>query len=353
MSSNKPADVLPRSSGPDAACGEAARPLRRRQLLLAAVATGLPLAAWHGRPAASVLRWQGVALGAPASLQLHHDDPQRAQAALHDTLAELARLEALFSLTRADSWLSRLNAAGRDDAVPPEAATLLRAALDMAALSQGVFDPSVQPLWQLYFDHFVVQGQVQPPAADRLAQVLARVDWREVLLVDRRVLLKRPGMGLTLNGIAQGYITDRCAAVLRAHGYGQMLVDMGETRAGAAKPDGSAWRIGLADPRAPAQAVHTLAVVDQAVSTSGGYGTVLDAAGRYTHLIHPRSGRTAPPAQSVTVVAPSAMQADALSTTMALLPDHAARTALLQRQPGCRALCIDAQGQVTELQAAA
>jgi thiamine biosynthesis lipoprotein len=96
---------------------------------------------------------------------------------------------------------------------------------------------------------------------------------------------------------------------------------------------------------------HTLSVLDQAVATSGGYGTRLDAAGRYTHLIDPRTGRTAPAFESVTVVAPSATQADALSTALALLPrsDVPARLALLRTQPGCRAICIDNAGQVSEL----
>jgi thiamine biosynthesis lipoprotein len=130
-----------------------------------------------------------------------------------------------------------------------------------------------------------------------------------------------------------------------------MLVDMGEPRALAAKPDGSAWQIGLADPREPGRVRHTLSVLDQAVATSGGYGTRLDAAGRYTHLIDPRTGRTAPAFESVTVVAPSATQADALSTALALLPrsDVPARLALLRTQPGCRAICIDNAGQVSEL----
>jgi thiamine biosynthesis lipoprotein len=97
--------------------------------------------------------------------------------------------------------------------------------------------------------------------------------------------------------------------------------------------------------------VHTLSVLDQAVATSGGYGTRLDAAGLYTHLINPRTGRTAPAFESVTVVASTATQADALSTALALIPrnDEAARLALLRTQSGCRAICIDDAGRVSEL----
>jgi thiamine biosynthesis lipoprotein len=158
-------------------------------------------------------------------------------------------------------------------------------------------------------------------------------------------------MGVTLNSVGQGYITDRCGEVLRAHGFSHVLVDMGEPRAMAAKPDGSAWQIGLADPRDPNRSVHTLSVVDQAVATSGGYGTMLDAAGLYTHLINPHTGRTAPAFESVTVVASTATLADALSTTLALIPnsDVTARLDFLHTQPGCRAICINNAGQVSEL----
>ncbi|MDD2809273.1 FAD:protein FMN transferase [Rhodoferax sp.] len=326
-------------------------PGRRRLMLMAAV---VPLLGWRIQQSAHAapLQWQGIAMGAPASLVLHHGgDSARAQAALTATLAEMARLEAMFSLFRADSLISQLNRSARLDNAPPEFVALLGTALDMAERSGGVFDPTIQPLWSLYFDHFVVGGQTQPPAAGQVAQARALVDWRAVQLDGSSVTLKRPGMGLSLNGVAQGFVTDRCSEVLRSHGFSHMLVDMGEPRAVAAKPDGSAWQIGLADPREPSRALHTLSVFDQAVATSGGYGTRLDAVGLYTHLINPRTGHTAPAFESVTVVAPSATQADAMSTALALIPrsELSVRLALLRTQPGCRAICMDGLGQVSEL----
>jgi thiamine biosynthesis lipoprotein len=324
---------------------------RRRLMIMAAV---LPLAAWRVQQSAEAapLRWQGMALGAPASLVLHHGgDVARAQTALTATLAEVSRLEDMFSLFRADSVLSQLNRTGRVNHAPAEFVALLRTSLDMAALSGGLFDPSIQPLWALYFEHFVVQGNTQPPTAEQIESARALVNWRNVRQVGSEVTLARAGMGLSFNSIGQGFITDRCCEVLRAHGFSQVLVDMGELRAMAAKPDGSAWQIGLADPRDPKRSRHTLSVFDQAVATSGGYGTMLDAAGLYTHLINPHTGRTAPAFESVTVVASTATQANALSTTLALIPSHdvSARLALLRSQPGCRAICIDYSGLVSEL----
>ena len=326
----------------------------RRRLLLVAAAAALPLAAWRLQQSAAPapLSWHGTAMGAPASLVLHHaGDEAGAQAALTAMLAEMERLEALFSLYRADSWLSRLNSEGKVTHAPSEFIALLQAALNMARHSNGMFDPTVQPLWKLYFNHFVVRGQSSAPAADQVTQALSLVGWQGVQVDGATVSLAHAGMGLTLNGIAQGFITDRCSEVLQAHGFNRMLVDMGEPRALAAKPDGSAWHLGLADPREPERALHTVSVINQAVATSGGYGTRLDAAGQYTHLIDPHTGRTAPAAESVTVLAPTATQADALSTALSLIPRNqpAARLALLHTQPGCRAICIDSTGNVSEL----
>jgi len=342
----------PNATANEASTSSLPRKLGRRRLLIAAAL--LPVLAWRSQQSAHAapLRWEGMAMGAPASLVLHHNgDEQRAQAALTATLAELNRLEAMFSLFRADSVLSTLNRSGRVDNAPAEFTELLGTALAMAKLSDGVFDPTVQPLWNLYYEHFVVAGNTQPPAADKVMAAKVLVGWRGVKLSGSSVTLAQADMGLTLNSVGQGFITDRCGEVLRAHGFSQVLVDMGEPRAMAAKPDGSAWQIGLADPREPSRSVHTLSVTDQAVSTSGGYGTKLDAAGLYTHLINPHTALTAPAFESVTVVAPTATQADALSTTLALIPntDVAARLALLHTQPGCRAICINSAGQVSEL----
>ncbi|TAN56008.1 MAG: FAD:protein FMN transferase, partial [Rhodospirillales bacterium] len=164
------------------------------------------------------------------------------------------------------------------------------------------------------------------------------------------VAFMRPGMGLTLNSGAQGYITDRVADVLKGHGFSQMLVDMGEPRALSAKPDGSAWRIGIANPANPSQALTEIEVVDKCVSTSGGYGTLFDDAGKFTHLIDPRTGATAPALLGVSVVASKAAVADGLSAAM-LLSDPAKRQSLLRAAGGEMALFVTPEGVVSKVEA--
>jgi FAD:protein FMN transferase len=291
---------------------------RRRFIRIAAAAAGMPLLG-AASAATPVHVWRGVALGAMASLQLAHEDGRAARALIERCTAEIARLEAIFSLFRRESAISRLNASGALDHPPIELVTLLSRAAHISEATGGVFDVTVQPLWQRYADHFAAPDA--DPRGPRVDDVLALVDWRGVGVEAARIALARPGMAVTLNGIAQGYITDRVAELLRAEGMTSVLVDLGETRALGGHPGGRPWRVGIEDPGARARLAGRLELVDAALATSGGYGTVLDAAGRHTHLLDPRTGTTAPARRSVTVLAREATTADAYATAFALMPD--------------------------------
>lgn len=298
---------------------------RRRFIAIAAAAAGV---GWTRAPAAAqtLHTWRGIALGADASIRLAHPDEHEAQALIEACVAEVARLERIFSLYRPDSALSRLNAAGHLAAPPLELVELLGRAASVSDATGGAFDVTVQPLWQRLADHFAAPGA--DPAGPDLADLLPLVDWRRVVLATETVRLTRPGMAVTLNGIAQGYVTDRVADLLRARGMSRVLVDLGETRALGGHPDGRPWRIGLADPADPLRIAARLPLADRSLATSGGYGTVFDAAGRWNHLIDPRSGRSSPARRSVSVVAAEATVADAASTALSLLPPAEIRAVL-------------------------
>jgi len=326
---------------------------RRRFITLTAAAVGLPIALYYAGASTQLARWEGTALGAPASIQLYHRDAQRAQGAINAALIELQRLENIFSLYQPNSALSTLNRQGFLLEAPHDLWVMTQRALSLAQISDGVYDPTVQPLWQLYFSHFSKQ-QANPagPSEQARQAALALVNWRDVELDthQQRIALARPGMGLTLNAGAQGYITDRIADLLRAHGFDRMLVDMGEPRALSTKPDGSAWRIAIANPANTKQAITTLDVVDECVATSGGYGTVFDDAGRFTHLFNTRNGLTAPALLGVSVIADTGIAADGLSATMLLVPEHQ-RQAVLTAGGGRRAIFVTPEGIMATVEA--
>jgi thiamine biosynthesis lipoprotein len=292
---------------------------RRRFIAIAAAAAGSAALARAGFAAGQLRTWRGVALGAEASIRLTHPDAGEARRLIDACVAEIARLERIFSLYRADSALSRLNADGRLELPPLELVELLGRAASVSEATGGTFDVTVQPLWQRYVAHFATPDA--DPAGPDLTDVLPLVDWRGVHIELTEIALARSGMAVTLNGIAQGYITDRVADLLRAEDMDHVLIDLGEARALGTHPDGRPWRIGLADPADPDRIAAHVPLTDLALATSGGYGTRFEASGRHNHLIDPRTGRSAPAWRSISVLARDATTADAASTALSFLDD--------------------------------
>jgi thiamine biosynthesis lipoprotein len=299
---------------------------RRRVIAILGAVAGLPPLPSGDQPrtATRLYRWQGTALGSPSYILLRHSDREAAERTVAQCIAEIERLEKAFSLYRGDSEIARLNRHGRLEAPSHDLLALLSECQRFSELSGGAFDVTVQPLWNVYAAHFFGSMSPSPtgPEPRAIEQALAIVDWQGVDVTSRRIALARPGMGLTLNGIAQGYLTDRIADILRANGCDRVLADMGrsEIRLVGRRPDGQAWRIGLADPLAPGRVAVTLDLADRCISTSGGYGTKFEATGRYHHLFDPTTGKSAGHYIAVSAVAASTMVADALSTALYVTP---------------------------------
>ncbi|HMO48751.1 MAG TPA: FAD:protein FMN transferase [Rubrivivax sp.] len=303
---------------------------RRRFLSIVAACTATPLA--RAAAAAEPVVWRGTAMGALASMTLLHPDREWARSLMQRCVAEIDRLESVFSLYRTDSALSRLNAAGQLRDPPFELVELLSHSLALARASGGAFDPTVQPLYRLYAAHFGQAGATPagPPAA-AIARARRHVGYAGVEIDADRVRLQRPGMAVTLNGIAQGYVTDRVADQLRAAGLTHLMIDLGELRAHGAGRAGAPWRAAVGDPRSPSHPLLELRLGDAAgalpaLATSAGAGTVFGADPRINHLFDPATGHSANRWLSVSVAAPRATAADGLSTALSVLPiERAAR----------------------------
>ncbi len=286
--------------GGPARMGTPPRPLHRRRFLtITAAALGAPMAA-----AATTVSWRGSALGAVASITLGGTGRAAAAETFAAVAAEVDRLEDIFSLYRPTSALSRLNRDGRIDAPPPELVMLLELCDALHRVTGGAFDPTVQPVWRA-----LAEGR-SPEAAKRA------VGWDGVEVTPKRITLTRPGMALTLNGIAQGEITDRVAALLVARGYRDVLVDMGEIAAGGTRA-GAPWRVDVAAP--DGRVLRRLRLSDRALAVSATAGTVLGPDAMAGHILDPRPGGSGPAHRLVAVSAPRAAVADGLSTGCCLL----------------------------------
>lgn len=303
--------------------------IKRRRLLTVAAAAGLavgvpPLAGARQHPE-SVSVWRGTALGAPASMQLVHADKQWARQTISRCVAKINRLESIFSVYRPDSALSRLNQTGRLEHPPFELLELLSFSLALARQSDGAFDPTVQPLYRLLVDHFSRdQASSQGPESARIRQVLNLIDYRQVEQSSSAIQLHRPGMAITLNGVAQGYITDKVAALLQASGFDSILIDIGEIIGRGQRIDGQPWMAGVALPDQPDQVLFRVALGDgpgqsPALATSSGMGTRFNSTAHYHHLLDPHTGYSAQHHAAVSVAADRAMVADGLSTALSVV----------------------------------
>lgn len=293
---------------------------RRRLIAISAAAAVLPAVA-RARPPARV--WTGQALGARASVRLDHPD---APAIAARALAEIERLESILSLYRADSALSRLNRDGRLAAPPFELLECLSICAAVHRASAGRFDPTVQPLWQLWAE---TAADGRRPDDAQIETVLRRTGWGGVTIGADAITL-RPGMALTLNGVGQGYVADRVALLLEAEGLTDILIDTGEFRALGGQPGGGAWPVKLA-------AGGSVGLRQRALATSAPLGTCFDAQGRDGHILDPRSGRPVRAGwREITVSAPSAALADALTTAACAMPDEAGLRAMIAGFDGAR-----------------
>ncbi len=269
-------------------------------------------------------QWRGVLFGAEAEISLHGVDPEKGQQLTQACFEKMRALEGLFSLYQPDSLLCRLNREGEVRAPAPAFVDLLTQAVAYGAKTEGAFDVTVQALWKLYHQHYVKDELLVSPDKMAIAQALALVDDQSVVIEADRVAFQKPGMAVTLNGIAQGYITDQVADFLRAEGMDQTLVHMGEYRALGGHPEKRPWEIGVRSASEFEEILTSLPIENQALAMSGGYGFTFDPKGKRHHLFHPQTGANQPANQTVCVIAPTATMADALSTACAVLvPEQA------------------------------
>lgn len=296
-----------------------ARPIRRRAVLgacgLAILGGAAGFRALAARRGFSSGSRAGLAFGTTVSLTAAGPDPAELEAALSDGMAALRAVEREASLFRPDSALSRLNRDGRLDEPPQHLRAMLSFALDLAERTGGAFDPTVQPLWPLW-SRAAEQGARPEPAA--LKQCLTRIGWHRVRLSPDRVVLEE-GTAVTLNAVVQGYAVDVVMAALRQRGIADAFVDTGEFGAAGTHPDGSPWRLGIADPRRKGETAAVLDPFTGFAATSGDYNMAFSPDFSDHHIYDPATGYSPKGLAAVTVTAPTGLEADGLSTACMVL----------------------------------
>ncbi len=330
-----------------------ALPRKKRGLLIAllifiAIAAGsVGIAVLsRGSSAKKLFSYQQMLMDTDVSLKIYSCSSGEAGRVKEELFVEMRRLEQLLSYTDVSSDVTKINrAAGKSPVrVSPETAAVIQQSLHYAALTEGVFDPTIAPLleaWGFQGEHY----RVPEPAEIEAAGALVDHSLIESDFAARKIFLPRSGMSLDLGGIAKGYIVDGGLDLLARAGIGHALINAGgDIGILGPKPDGSSWRIGVRHPRRDGDLIAVVSWSQKgAVVTSGDYERFFEEDGvRYHHIIDPHTGYPARTLLSVTVVAPTAVEADALSTALIVMGPQRG-LALVESLPGVEAILVTPQ----------
>lgn len=284
---------------------------------------------WLRSPRTTKVERAASLMGTSVRFTVISDDRELATAAADSALGVMATLDARLSRFRHDSEVGRLNRLGRIDDASDELLNQLDLSARIARLGDGAFDITVLPLLDVY------AGLADPTTAEARATLetaAALVDYRSVRVDGRSVALERPGMRITLDGVAKGYIVDQAVEALRRHGFANVYVEAGGDLMAAGQKTGAApWNIGIRHPRSMSM-IAGVELRDRAIATSGDYMQAYTRDFARHHIIDPRLRGSSPDLASATVIAPDAATADALATTAMALGLQRGR-ALLEDLP--------------------
>jgi FAD:protein FMN transferase len=287
----------------------------------------------------------GPGMGTRVGITVLCDAPSRADDAMGRAFAEMDRLIGIFSRFQSDSALSCLNEAGRLRGPPPELVQVVSRALDYFRITRGVFDISVAPVVDLFRTRLAGSAP-RAPSDLEVVDALRRVGAAGISASRRELRFGRDGMGITVDGIAKGFIVDRMARALERRRVRRYLIDAGgDIRAAGRKEDDQPWTVGVRDPWTADHHPDRIHLMAGAVATSGGYERFFDRDGLQHHIVRADSGRSPTESASVSVLAPTGMAADALATGLFLLPPAEA-LALTETLAGCECLIIDRDGRL-------
>ena len=318
------AGIVARCGSAAASCASAApegqaNPRRRACLRLSlglGAMLGSAASGATGSSATAPLQWRERALlgfGTTLWLRAGHASAARADAGLDAAIAAIRHVDRQMSLFDPTSAVCQLNREGVLHDPHPDLVHVLQLAQHVSKRSNGAFDVTVQPLW-LAWQRAERAGRL--PTAAELDAARAQCGWQGLTVSPESIRLQKPGMALTLNGIAQGYASDLARAALQAHGIEHALIDTGEWTALGRSPDATPWMLGVANPRSASAMIARLATDGRAIATSSDAHCSFSADHRHHHIFDPRTGYSPREVASVTVAAPTCAMADALTKVM-------------------------------------
>lgn len=284
-------------------------------------------------------------MGTDLQIEVLGSDAEALERSLDAAIAEIRRVEDVFTTWRASPFNALNDAAGKGpQPTTPEIARLVQRSLEVGRLTGGAFDITYAGAGRLW-DYKKKPPTV--PTPEQVASALERIDYRRIEVdLDAKTVTIPAGMRINLGGIAKGYGVDRAMAVLMKRGIKHALVNAGGDLKALGRKHGKVWEIAIKHPRERERVIAVLPVSNTCVVTSGDYERFFEHEGRrYHHIIDPRTGYPSQGCMSATVVAPNAAFADALATALCVL-DPEKGLALVERLDRIEALVVGMDGRV-------
>ena len=284
-----------------------------------------------------------LVMGTFVSMTLIHPSRDQAENAMGLAFKEINRLTGLLSRFDDHTPVGELNHTGSLMGIPPEMTEVVTGALHYHRISHGAFDITVKPIIDLFEKKLGHEKQVFPTDKE-IKQALTLVGSEKILLGKETISFQRPGMGITLDGIAKGYVVDQVSKLLSRHKVENHLINAGgDIRTRGDKGDDKPWTIAIEDPLKKGHYPDVIQMKDGAVATSGNYEIFYDREKMFHHIVDPKSGLSPSLKNSVSIRAETTTEADALSTSVFVMKPHEG-VEFIDARPRCEGLIVAEDG---------
>jgi thiamine biosynthesis lipoprotein len=278
-----------------------------------------------------------LAMGSFMAITIIHASRDAAENAMGLAFEEVERLSKLLSRHDSGTPVAHLNQTGSLSAAPPEVMEVVNRSLYFNRLTNGAFDITVQPVVDLFKNSFAAGRK---PTEVEIAALLPQVGSEHVRVSESSISFQRDHMGITLDGIAPGYIVDRISALLNKLGAPNHLINAsGDIRTSGSADKAKQWTVAIQDPNHQKAYPDVVTMGTGAISTSGSYEIYYDQEKTFHHIVTPQTGHSPLVATSVTTTAASVMAADALATGLMVMPSSEGLR-LISQQSGCQCFII-------------
>ncbi|MCQ6961977.1 FAD:protein FMN transferase [Methanolobus chelungpuianus] len=275
---------------------------------------------------------------------LGHDE-ELAHESIDKAFGRIEYVDALMNNYDNSSDLSVLNRQGYITDANPDLAYVINRSAYYSESSQGAFDISIQPLLDLWKSKFIPGSTNAPPTEEEINETLKLVNHSAITIENRNISLEE-GMKLTLGGVAKGYAVDLAVESLLEDGIESGFVNAGgDGRYIGTKAGGIPWKVGLQNPEKSEEAIAVMDIEDVAVATSGNYERYFNEAAKVSHISDPRTGYPSQSLMSSTVIAGSAMDADAFATALFVMGEEDGME-MIEKLEGVECLIITADKRI-------